>query len=81
MPAGWRRSKRCLGFTIANGRNMEILQDPQAPEGKRLVPTLGSVDWAENKGYEYQRYPISVFGLVLGCIEAKFASKYSFESS
>lgn len=44
MPAGWRRSKRCLGFTIANGRNMEILQDPQAPEGKRLVPTLGSVD-------------------------------------
>ena len=54
MPAGWRRSKRCLGFTVANGRNMEILQDPQAPEGKRLVPTLGSVDWAEKKGYEYQ---------------------------
>ena len=28
--------------------------------------------WAENKGYEYQWYPIPVFGLVLGCIEANF---------
>jgi len=27
--------------------------------------------WAEKKGYEYQGYPTSVFGLVLGCIEAK----------
>ena len=33
---------------------------------------LRTVCWAENKGYEYQWYPVSVFGLVLGCIEAKF---------
>ena len=30
------------------------------------------VAWAETKGYEYQWYLISVFGLVLGCIEANF---------
>lgn len=43
-PAGWRRSTRCLGFTQSNGKKMEVLQDPQAPTGKRLVPTLESTD-------------------------------------
>lgn len=56
MPAGWRRSNRCLGFkevlheqggpstTGLSWRSMEVLQDPQAPAGKRLVPMLESVD-------------------------------------
>ena len=71
-PGGARRP--CMAFvgrliTKTYDFIFEVLQiHPQADFGK-------ASRGAEDKGYEYQRYPISVFGFFLGCIEAKFCKQ------
>jgi hypothetical protein len=35
---------RGLGYTVTNGKKMEILHDPHVPGGKRLVPTLDAAE-------------------------------------
>ena len=62
----WTRKQK-LGSAMLSIRVKRVIHKPSA-----LPSFLVSTRWAENKGYEYQWYPVSVFGLVLGCIEAKF---------
>jgi hypothetical protein len=38
---------RGLGYTVTNGKKMEILHDPHVPGGKRLVPTLGTIETSD----------------------------------
>ena len=64
-----------VGWTLLFQKIEHIISsecgDARTDRSRRAVNDKLS-DCAENKWYEYQGYPISVFGLVLDSIEAKF---------